>query len=165
MTRADLITEFLEGITSAPFQPPRALSGDDAGQIGHVDFLRSAVQEALPHRLNPEQASAALRDARRDIALSSVAMTWPKPREVAEAIRRRVPAKPQTHSDDAILSAKTSWARRWWNDKGDLGVWASDGRVIRALVAEGVSARALWNSGADVPRDLREWTTQGTLER
>jgi hypothetical protein len=40
-----------------------------------------------------EQLDQMLRTVVDDLAVASVAMTWPKPKEVAEAIRRRIPPR------------------------------------------------------------------------
>ncbi len=78
---------------------------------------------------------------------------WPTP-DALQAALAGARGDGEQAAADALAAAKLNAARAWWTRFRDLGPWRDERAVIRALVAEGVSAAELWRAGAAVPSDL-----------
>jgi hypothetical protein len=95
--------------------------------------------------------------AREALQREARAYVWPAPGRVAGAVNDACGGLKQRISSAAGpegVALRAGYAKRFWNAHGSLWTWRWDELVIRRLVADGVDARALWRSGADVPAEL-----------
>ncbi len=152
--RETLIGDFVRRLTTLTFQAPARMS--EEAKVEHVELIAEATAEALPGSLSNSDIAEALEAARKRLGTSQRSRAWPVAADVGDMVRACIPKRAASSGaddgGDKRRAIRAQTARDWWAQFGDLPGWLADDHTIRALLADGVSARAMHRAGLTVPK-------------